>query len=121
MKRREGRNGLVFWRRLREQERKLSLISKPRVELDILYSHEVNPIIDGGCQRSVGGIKSAASLYFVLGSPFKLPEIDCKYFVHRYGPECSEAKVVLAICNLEIRNMRGKNVSIQFHITHGNG
>lgn len=39
-----------------------------------------NSILDGGCTRRVGGIKSAAALYLLLGIEFELRNLDCDPF-----------------------------------------
>lgn len=84
-------------------------------------TEDVNPIVDGGCPRSVGGIESAKALCRALNLQFELRDLDCQPFLHGYGKKCSDAEVTIGIWDMPITDLSGNSVTIPLYITNGEG
>lgn len=98
------------------------MIATLGAKADIIHGEEdINPIIDGGCSRSVGGIESAKALFYALGVQFELCELDCQPFLQGYGRSCSDAEVTIRVWNLPITDLHRNSVHILFYITNGDG
>lgn len=83
--------------------------------------NDPNPIINGGCTQSVGGIQSIAALCLSLDIEVKLRPLDCEPCIYGYGRECNEADIAFAVWNLHIEDMTGLKASIPFNVTPGDG
>jgi hypothetical protein len=58
--------------------------------------HDVNPLVDQGCPRSVGEINTASALARQLGINFTLLPFDSTPFLHGFGESCSDSKLTVA-------------------------
>jgi hypothetical protein len=103
-----------------------STASKPPTVADLASGdpslttgQELNPILDNGCPKSVGGLENVTTLARVLSFPLVSDELDCKPFYHGYGEVCSDAKITIAIWRLPLVDLNGKPFSIPFYVVQG--
>lgn len=83
--------------------------------------HDVNPLVDQGCPRSVGGINTASALARQLGIDFALLPLDSTPFLHGFGESCSDAKLTVARWMLPVENLDGEDVELEFFLVPGSG
>lgn len=73
----------VFSEGFRQRLWHKSLVADHGASPDVLDgTRYLNPVIDPGCPRSVGGIGAAKALTDTLGIPFVFQELDCEPFFH---------------------------------------
>lgn len=80
-----------------------------------------NPIIDGGCLKSVGSIQAVGALCEAMGIDMVLRPLTGAPFLHGYGPKCSDAKITMAMWDLDVTDLTGTRVKIPFYVTEGDG
>jgi hypothetical protein len=83
--------------------------------------HDVNPLVDQGCLRSVGGINNASALARQLGIDFTLLLLDLTPFLHGFGESCSDSKLKVAKWMLPFQNLDGEDVELEFFLVPGSG
>jgi hypothetical protein len=83
--------------------------------------HDVNPLVDQGCPRSVGGINTASALARQLGVDFALLPLDSTPFLHGFGESCSDAKLTVARWMLPVKNLDGEDAELEFFLVPGRG
>jgi hypothetical protein len=86
-----------------------------------LTPSDPNPILDGGCPKSAGGLESVVSLCLALETPVELPPLDCEPFLHGYGTECSDARLTIGIWYLSLGDLTGNLLKLPFYIVQGKG
>jgi hypothetical protein len=79
-----------------------------------LNPSDPNPILDGGCPKSAGGIESVISLCLALETPVELSPLDCEPFFHGYGTECSDAPLTIGIWYLSLVDLNGNLFKLPF-------
>jgi hypothetical protein len=79
----------------------------------------VNPLVDQGCPRSVGGINTASALACQLGIDFALMPLDSTLFLHGFGESCSDAKLAVARWMLPVENLDGEDVELEYFLVLG--
>lgn len=114
-------NANKFFRGAPGENRQKSLINSPGAQSELFSGRVINPIIDSGFRKSVGGVKLAAALALALGIDFKLRDLDCQPFIHGYGPPCSKASLVFAMWDMPICDLNDKDEVTPFYITPGDG
>jgi hypothetical protein len=72
--------------------------------------HDVNPLVDQGCPRSVGRINTASALARQLGIDFSLLPLDSTHSLHGFGLYCSDANQTVARWMLPVENLDGEDV-----------
>jgi hypothetical protein len=87
----------------------------------LLVKADLNPIQDGGCPRSAGGLDSVASICTALGISVKLTPLDCDPFFHGYGENCADSRIAIGIWNLFLTDLSGFSLKIPFYIFQGTG
>jgi hypothetical protein len=83
--------------------------------------HDVNPLVDQGCPRSVGGINTASALARQLGVDFALLPFDSTPFLHVIGKYCSDVKKTVARWMLPVENFDREDVELEFSLVPGCG
>jgi hypothetical protein len=83
--------------------------------------HDVHPLVDQGCPRSVGEINTASALARQLGIDFALLPLDSTPFLHCFGESCSDAKLSVARWMLPVKNLDGEDVEHEFFLVPGSG
>jgi hypothetical protein len=86
-----------------------------------LTPSDPNPILDGGCPKSAGGLESVVSLSLALETPVELSPLDCEPFFHGYGTECSDARLTIGIWYLSLVDLNGNLFKLPFYIVQGPG
>lgn len=100
----------------------LSLVSTPEASSDIFpFLPDVNPIIDVGCPRSIGGLKPAVALCQAMEIEFELLTLDCDPFLHGYGKKRSKSLMTVCIRKLPVTDVNGIKTSISSYITRVDG
>lgn len=111
---------LTFSQRIRGGPRQMSLITQPGAPSDINPQFvEPNPIIEPGCQRSVGDIVSVAALCTALDMALHLRPLDCDPFLHGYGQKCSDAQLTIGVWDIPLIGLSGVELLIPFYVTRG--
>lgn len=78
---------------------------------DVLPGEEdMNPVLDEGCPRSIGGIENTRKICKAMGIQFKIRGLDCEPFLHGYGEESDDSKVVVGIWYMPITDMSEKTL-----------
>lgn len=83
-----------------------------------LLQVDLNPILDQGAPKYVGGIHTAVRLVDALGIPFTIEPPRSKY-VQGFGANCSEDKTIIGPWTLPTQDIYGKRVSIPFDLFQG--
>jgi hypothetical protein len=84
-------------------------------------SHDVNPLVDQVCPRSVEGKYTASALARQLGIDFALLPLDSTLFLHGFGEYCSDAKLTVARWKLPVENLDGEDVELEVFLFPGSG
>lgn len=83
-----------------------------------MFQVDLNPILDQGAPKSVGGIHTAARLADALGIPFTI-ETPRSQYIKGFGANCSDAKPIIGSWNLPCQDIYGKRMHLPFDLVQG--
>lgn len=83
-----------------------------------LLQVDLNPILDQGAPKSVGGIHTAAKLSDALEIPFTLEPPRSQY-MQGFGSNCADAKPIIGSWSLPIQDIYGKRTHLSFDLVQG--
>jgi hypothetical protein len=81
--------------------------------------HDVKPLVDQGCPRSVGGINNSSTVARQFGIDFALLPLDSTPFLHGFGGSCSHDKLTVARWMLPVENLEEEDVELEFFLVPG--